>query len=79
LIFEGQYNTLIGKNIDVTEDKVMQSASALDVTDNLTWSLQTTVLSSAELGAGLKKLYCTKLSHLTISHTNMDRLTVSND
>jgi len=70
----------MGKNIDVTEDKVTQSASALDVTDNITWSLQTTVLSSsAELGAGLKKLYCTKLSHLTISHTNVDRLTVSNN
>jgi len=70
----------MGKNIHVTEDKVTQSASALDVTDNRTLSLQTSVLSScAELGAGLKKLYCTKLSHLTISQTNVDRLTVSND
>jgi len=69
----------MGKNIHVTEDKVMQSASALDVIDNRTSSLQTSVLSSsAELGAGLKKLYCTKLSHLTTSHTNVDRLTMSN-
>jgi len=67
-------------NIHITEGKVTQLASALEVTDNRTSSLQTTVLSSsAELGAGLKKLHCTKLSHLTISHTNVDRLTISND